>query len=125
MQSSNDARGGGEERRRDTESWREGGGEWAVCGGTTPTNRGPSDRYISRIFGAGVGRTERAEQLEESATGEDGGMEAVPSLLGPVLSSEPDQSASAWRVHVLRLGMRPEQSNAGLPEPAGRGAASS
>lgn len=32
---------------------------------------------------------------------------------------------SAWRVHVIGVGRRPKQSNAGRPEPAGRGAASS
>lgn len=41
---------------------------------------GPSDCYISEIFGERVGRT------ESRAAGEDGGMEAVPSLLGPVIA---------------------------------------
>lgn len=34
--SGNNARGGGEERKRDAESWSEGGGEWATPAWTGP-----------------------------------------------------------------------------------------
>lgn len=56
---------------------------WYSTDYTALAGWGPSDRYISEIFGERVGRTERAEQPDERATGEDGGREAVPSLSGP------------------------------------------